>query len=156
MIASTAAAARVSSSSDSSSSSADESVPSIKDQDQVKDTKDTKSKDTSDVSKNKNDVSDLTKSMAKVKIDDSEVAKQKKKRTNKLASIRKQLALGKLKENAYTYLKSGECNTKTTQQNILKAYATYRELNNLSDTAAGAVFTFDDMLAEMETILRKN
>ena len=153
MIASTAAAARVSSSSDSSSSSADESVPSIKDQDQVKDTKDTKSKDTSDVSKNKNDVSDLTKSMAKVKIDDSEVAKQKKKRTNKLASIRKQLVSGKLKENAYAYLKNGECNTKTTQQNILKAYATYRKMNDMSDTATGTEITFEDMLVEMETIL---
>jgi hypothetical protein len=140
--ASTAGAARVSSSSDSSSSSVDVSVPLIKDQD----------KDTF-VSKNKNDVGELTKSIAKVNIDDNDVAKQKKMKANKLASIRKQLVSGKLKENAYAYLKNGECNTKTTQQNILKAYATYRKMNDMSDTATGTEITFEDMLVEMETIL---
>lgn len=153
-IASTAGASRVSSSSDSSSSSVDESVPLLKDQDKVQGGVEDKDQDIDTfVSKNKNDVGDLTKSIAKVNIDDNDVVKQKKMKANKLASIRKQLVSGKLKENAYAYLKNGECNTKTTQQNILKAYAIYRKVNDMSDTATGTEITFEDMLVEMETIL---
>jgi len=80
----------------------------------------------------------------------NDINKQKKRRSNKLSAIKKELVAGILKQRTYDYLKSGECNTKTIQGNILKAYAAYREFHNFFPRND---LTFEDMLDEMDTIL---
>ena len=98
----------------------------------------------------------LTKKLDEVKIkkdddkddEDDVVAKRKsdKKKQNKLADIRKKLKDGKLTKDMYSYLKE-ECNTKTTQNNVVKAFLVYKK-----DEEQGEL-TFDAMLKEMEGIL---
>ena len=80
----------------------------------------------------------------------NDINKQKKRRSNKLSAIKKELVAGILKQSTYDYLKSGECNTKTIQGNILKAYASYHEFHKIPPKAD---LTFEDMLNEMDAIL---
>jgi hypothetical protein len=80
----------------------------------------------------------------------NDIDKQRKRRSNKLSAIKKELVAGILKQSTYDYLKGGECNTKTIQGNILKAYVAYREFHNIVPKND---LTFEDMLDEMDTIL---
>jgi hypothetical protein len=81
---------------------------------------------------------------------DGDAAKKaKKKKANKLAAIRNKLKDGVLTKDMYLYLKN-ECDTKTTQNNVIIAFKAYKEMRGKD---CDDNITFNDMLKDMESIL---
>jgi hypothetical protein len=114
------------------------------------------------------DIDDMTKKMQELesklqdqnKDDDKDVSKpvitaeeaqkkEKKQKANKLADIRNKLKDGKLTREMYTYLETN-CDTKTTQTNIIKAFNIYKEMHGKDPDSN---LTFANMLTEMDRIL---
>jgi hypothetical protein len=81
--------------------------------------------------------------------DEENIKKAKKKKSNMLTSIRNKLKDGTLTMDMYLYLKT-DCDTKITQNNVVKAYKAYKEMRGKDSEDD---ITFADMLVEMEEIL---
>lgn len=105
------------------------------------------------VKKLEQEIATLKRNAQAVDSDNSDDAdrKEKKKKANKLAEIRTKLKQGKITDNMYLYLKT-ECDTKTTQNNIVKAFIAYQHAKDPSK-APNEDLSFEDMLTEMEKIL---
>jgi hypothetical protein len=105
------------------------------------------SKKTKAVKKDDNDGSDTNDDTSST---DADAAKKaKKKKANKLTAIRNKLKDGVLTKEMYLYLKN-ECNTKTTQNNVINAFKAYKEMRGKD---CDDNITFNDMLKDMESIL---
>lgn len=82
--------------------------------------------------------------------DDDAEKKAKKRKSNKLADIRNKLKNGTLTRDMYDFLRT-ECDTKTTQNNVVKAFKIYQE--EVQGKEVDDNLTFSKMLEEMKQIL---